>query len=229
MDSISADISAAEFFTKCISRRTPILIKGLPDDESFKARAWVSDGCCVLRQTQTKLPKVDLDYLAERAGDSEVLVEPMHPASNQFGTDVERVTMSFREFLSSLRTVDGPHHYLTTQYADQDSDEQIVLPPPADALAGDYPQVPRLMGNLCLQQVNLWLGRSKDGSTSGLVCLFQTHAPSIETEPVYFSTTTFTITCTAFSEAGSVSYCIHPRRSRTCIHMVLWILCTRTT
>lgn len=77
--------------------------------------------------------------------------------------------MPFRKFLNSLQQAEGPYHYLTTQYADQSSDEQTVLPPPADALVADYPQVPRLMGSLCLQQVNLWLGRSKDGSTSGLV------------------------------------------------------------
>lgn len=113
--------------------------------------------------------KTDLSYLAEKAGDSQVLIEPMHPESRQFGTDVERVPVTFREFLDSLKKDDDPHHYLTTQYADQDSDEQTALPPPADALAGDYPQVPSIMGNLSLQQVNLWLGRSKDGSTSGLV------------------------------------------------------------
>lgn len=113
--------------------------------------------------------KTDLSYLAEKAGDSQVLIEPMHPESRQFGTDVERIPVTFREFLQSLQKGDGPHHYLTTQYADQDSDEQTALPPPADALADDYPQVPRIMGNLSLQQVNLWLGRSKDGSTSGLV------------------------------------------------------------
>lgn len=98
-----------------------------------------------------------------------MLVEPMHPESRQFGTDVERISMSFREFLKSLKNDDGPHHYLTTQYAEQDMDALTVLPPPTDALAADFPFVPRLMGNLLLQQVNLWVGRSKNGSTSGLV------------------------------------------------------------
>lgn len=77
--------------------------------------------------------------------------------------------MPFSEFLGSLQKSEGPYHYLTTQYAEQSEDEPTVLPPPMDALASDYPQVPRLMGNLFLQQVNLWLGKSKDGSTSGLV------------------------------------------------------------
>lgn len=123
------------------------------------------------------MAKVDLDYLKGKAGDAEVLVEPMHPTSHQFGTDVERIQMPLKEFLDSLKQSEGPYHYLTTQYADQDSDEQTVLPPPADALADDYPRVPRLMGNLGLQQVNLWLGRSQDGSTSGLVCSLQLFVP----------------------------------------------------
>ena len=113
--------------------------------------------------------KADLDYLASKAGESDVLVEPMHPIAKQFGTNAERVNMKFKDFLKSLRSKKGPHHYLTTQYAEQDMDAMTVLPPPTDALEDDFPRVPRIMGNLCLQQVNLWIGRSKEGSTSGLV------------------------------------------------------------
>ena len=117
--------------------------------------------------------KTDLDALSSKAGDSDVLVEPMHPTAQQFGTDVERVNIKFKDFLQSLRKEKGPYHYLTTQYAEQDLEALTVLPPPADALEPDFPRVPRLMGNLCLQQVNLWIGRSKNGSTSGLVCRAQ--------------------------------------------------------
>lgn len=119
-----------------------------------------------------KLAKTDLDYLSLKAGKENVLVEPMHPTARQFGTDIERVNVKFKDFIKSLRGDEGPYHYLTTQYAEQDPDALTVLPPPADALKSDYPHVPRLMGNLCLQQVNLWIGRSNDGSTSGLVCCF---------------------------------------------------------
>lgn len=43
-----------------------------------------------------------------------------------------------------------------------------VLPRPTDALADDFPLQPALMGNLVLQQTNLWLGNSKKGKSSGL-------------------------------------------------------------
>ncbi|KAI0655810.1 Clavaminate synthase-like protein [Cubamyces menziesii] len=96
------------------------------------------------------------------------MVEPIHPTANQYGTDVERISMTFREFLDSLRKEEGPHPYLTTQYSDEDPDAETVFPPPTNALKDDFPHVPRIMGNLFLQQVNLWLGKSKSGSSSGL-------------------------------------------------------------
>ncbi|OCH88144.1 Clavaminate synthase-like protein [Obba rivulosa] len=95
------------------------------------------------------------------------MVEPLHPTAHQFGTDVERIEMPFREFLKSLKEKEGPHHYLTTQYANEE-DAETMFPAPTDSLRDDFPEVPRIMGNLVLQQVNLWLGKSKDGSSSGL-------------------------------------------------------------
>lgn len=97
------------------------------------------------------------------------MVEPIHPTANQYGTDVERVPTTFREFITALRVEEGPHPYLTTQYSEDDPDAETVFPPPTNALKDEFPIVPRIMGNLFLQQVNLWLGRSKDGSSSGLV------------------------------------------------------------
>ncbi|TFY54222.1 hypothetical protein EVJ58_g8987 [Rhodofomes roseus] len=92
----------------------------------------------------------------------------MHPTTQQFGTDVQRVSMPFREFLQSLKIEKGPYHYLTTQYSGEEWDALTVFSPPTDALRDEFPEVPRLIGNLYLQQANLWLGKSKDGSSSGL-------------------------------------------------------------
>ena len=113
--------------------------------------------------------KTDMTYLTKKAGDVEVMVEPIHPTANQYGTDVDRISMSFGDFLDSLRSEKGPHPYLTTQYSEEDPDSETVFPPPTNALKDEFPVVPRIMGNLFLQQVNLWLGKSKDGSSSGLV------------------------------------------------------------
>ncbi|KAH8093103.1 Clavaminate synthase-like protein [Cristinia sonorae] len=162
LGTISPSISPKAFFNTYASKRQPVLINGLPDDKDFQASKWADS---------------KLGYLTETAGNVTVMVEPIHPSSNQYGTDVERVPMLFKDFLSSLQSPDGPHHYLTTQYAFDEEDEQVggdreeeitTLPPPANALTDDFPLVPKLLGNLSLQQVNLWLGKSKEGSSSGL-------------------------------------------------------------
>ncbi|KAI0920164.1 hypothetical protein AcV5_009977 [Taiwanofungus camphoratus] len=157
LDRIDPSTTAQNLFLEYISKRRPVIIRGLPDDMSFQAQKWTN-----------------MDYLASKAGDTKVLVEPMHPTTLQFGTDVERISMPFREFLTSLQSENGSHHYLTTQYSgDGDAlsplgDALTAFSPPTDALKDDFPIVPRLMGNLFLQQANLWLGKSKDGSSSGL-------------------------------------------------------------
>ncbi|KAJ3556949.1 hypothetical protein NM688_g1740 [Phlebia brevispora] len=164
LDNIPPTTSAKEFFETYIAKRQPVVIQGLLDDESFKAKNWVSP-LIVLRApfqrvTGSCCVKTDLAYLEAKAGDSDVLVEPMHPTAHQFGTAVERVPMKFGDYLKQLRGESGSksasHAYLTTQYAAQDSDDEddslTVLPPPTDALEHDFPRVPRLMGNLFLQQ-----------------------------------------------------------------------------
>ncbi|KAI0328819.1 Clavaminate synthase-like protein [Cubamyces sp. BRFM 1775] len=151
LERVSPEVPATEFFAKYVSKRTPVIITGLLDDPSFRGRKWMN-----------------LDYLAKKAGDVEVMVEPIHPTANQYGTDVERISMTFRDFLNSLRKDEGPHPYLTTQYSDEDPDAETVFPPPTNALKDEFPIVPRIIGNLFLQHVNLWLGKSKSGSSSGL-------------------------------------------------------------
>jgi len=148
---VDPDITADEFFSQYVSKRQPVIIKGLPDDPSFQAQKWT-----------------DLDYLSSKAGKVPVLVEPMHASTQQFGTGAKRVKMPFRQFLASLQSEDGPYHYLTTQYSGEDWYDLTVFSPPTHALKDEFPEVPRLMGNLYLQQVNLWLGRSGNGSSSGL-------------------------------------------------------------
>ena len=53
--SIVPNVPADEFFKNFVSRRRPAIIKGLLDDEAFKARQWV---CCVN-------PKIQLSHFAD--------------------------------------------------------------------------------------------------------------------------------------------------------------------
>ena len=96
-------------------------------------------------------------------------VEPMHTAKKQYGTDVSRVDTTFGAFLSSLEAElesDDSYDYLTTQYSDDVAEE--AFPEPIRSLLRDVPLRPQIMGNLVLQQMNLWLGKSKEGASSGL-------------------------------------------------------------
>ncbi|KAG8942746.1 hypothetical protein FRC04_003516 [Tulasnella sp. 424] len=150
LDTLDPNIDPQEFFSNYVAKRKPAILRGLPNDPTFRAKKWT-----------------DIKYLKEKAGHVQLMVEPMDQKSKQFGTGVQRVSMGFRDFLDSLQSKNGPYHYLTTQYSDDDDVPQ-TFPPPTNALKDDFPLVPMLMGNLVLQQVNLWVGKSKEGSSSGL-------------------------------------------------------------
>ncbi|KAI0753820.1 cupin-like domain-containing protein [Fomes fomentarius] len=151
LERIPPSLPAHDFFSRYVSKRKPVIVSGLLDDPAFQGTKWT-----------------DISYLAKKSGSVQVMVEPIHPTANQYGTDVERVSMSFGDFLQSLSKDEGPQSYLTTQYSDEEPDTETVFPPPTNALKDEFPIVPRIMGNLFLQQVNLWVGKSKDGSSSGL-------------------------------------------------------------
>lgn len=42
LDNVDTDIDALSFFADYISKRQPVIIRGLPDDAAFKAHNWVS-------------------------------------------------------------------------------------------------------------------------------------------------------------------------------------------
>jgi len=188
LDVVDSAIDPKEFFAKYVQTRTPVLIKGFIRDEGFKASRWVSVPPYYILfasgNSSRRLEKTDLEYLSEKAGHVTVQVEPIHPESKQFGTDVERIEMKFSEFLDGLKQEDGERGYLTTQYSanpeggpddDEEDGEITTYPPPTNALRDDFPSAPKIAGNLVLQQVNLWVGKSKSGASSGLVGAFTFH------------------------------------------------------
>ncbi|KAG8904543.1 hypothetical protein FRB99_001583 [Tulasnella sp. 403] len=168
LDRIDSSIDAESFFAKYVATRTPVVLQGSLDDPSYNVQKWTN-----------------LRYLATKAGSATVMVEPIHRPSNQFGTGERRIRTIFAEFLRSLKATTGPYNYMTTQYEDSEEAEAEtrMFPSPTHRLTSDFPPVPRLMGNLVLEQVNLWIGRSEDGASSGLhhdfhdnlYCLLQGH------------------------------------------------------
>ena len=55
-------------------------------------------------------------------------------------------------------------HYLTTQ----DVKEGHLIAPPLTALAEELPFRPALLGTLVPQSINMWVGHSREPSSSGL-------------------------------------------------------------
>lgn len=164
-----------DFYSKFVHKRQPVVIQGKLDDLNFVTKNWAN-----------------VDYLRETAGDAPVKVEPMHKEKKRYGTDVERVDTTFGAFLDSLKEEKDEYDYLTTQYSDDeddmdseddDDDEEDeekehgqnneikngTFPQPVRALLREeVPMRPEMMGNLVLQQMNIWLGKTKSGTSSGL-------------------------------------------------------------
>ncbi|SPO28742.1 uncharacterized protein UTRI_04620 [Ustilago trichophora] len=172
---ITNKISPADMWSHFISQRRPVIIDGFLQDKDWNASKWT-----------------DLEYLRSVAGQVPVKIEPVHPAAGHFGTSVKRKKVKFAEFLDILQDQESAGKwYLTTQYVEQGEQDQFppkhstsddadsedsdyepeldnVLPAPTNALSNDFPAKPELLGNLVLQQCNLWLGNSKQGKSSGL-------------------------------------------------------------
>ena len=96
-----------------------------------------------------------------------------------FGSSLPRETMKFSKFIDTIESENGGDLYLTTQYRDEDEvddlDDGIFVqmlheycPPPLPPMLKNFPHRPALLGNLIPQQVNIWIGNSKDGTSSGL-------------------------------------------------------------
>ena len=78
------------------------------------------------------------------------------------------IELTFNQFLDRLENGDESI-YLTTQELQYTlEDEPLLLSPPVQGLCKDFSLTPKLMGNLLLQNVNLWMGNSTRPSTSGL-------------------------------------------------------------
>lgn len=111
----------------------------------------------------------------------QVKVEPK-TSSGGFGSSLPREKMDFSDFVDRVQAEKGENLYLTTQYRDEE-DEKVeteeeadilegmlheYCPPPLPPMLKHFPHRPALLGNLVPQQVNVWIGSSKDGSSSGL-------------------------------------------------------------
>ena len=145
-----ADVTPEIFYNNYIKQRRPVvLVGGLPSDLS-QIEQWK-----------------DINYLQEKVGDQSVVVEKRTSATGSFGKGNE-VEMSFKKFLQLIKDGDDKH-YLTTQDVQANEDGRPELMSQLmEALKGDFPLRPKLMGNLIPQNINMWVGNNTDGASSGL-------------------------------------------------------------
>lgn len=166
-----SSISPQIFYEKYVATHTPCIFTSFLTDESFNATKWV-----------------DPNYIKSKASDEIVKVEEKGP--HGFGTAQKRNKMKFPDFIDSLIVNKREDLYLTTQYEDDNDatseseatgehtsvDDQKaffdVFPPPMKSLTQDFPAKPSLFPTLVLQQTNLWIGQSPQGTSSGLHCDF---------------------------------------------------------
>ena len=95
-------------------------------------------------------------------GSAQVQVEQRGSEREGFGKG-RKVGMPFRQALQRLAGGDT-NLYLTTQAVPTAPDGHPALyASPVAELAGDFPLMPRIMGRLVPQSINLWLGAATDG------------------------------------------------------------------
>eukprot|EP00978_Attheya_sp_CCMP212_P033867 scaffold138915_cov42-Attheya_sp.AAC.2 len=160
----SASLSAEDFFKTVVQKRCPMLLRhGL---ESGGRTKIMEDMDVIWKQWRSS------EYLDEIAGRAQVHVERRTSKDDRYGKAREQgeEVMTFGEFLQILQDPQKRDlYYMTTQplQVDEEGRPQL-LSEPLTSLMKDFPLRPKLAGNLVPMNCNLWMGYSKEGSTSGL-------------------------------------------------------------
>lgn len=144
------DVTPEQFFRDYVATRKPVVLSGFLTDSEFTAPAkWTNE------------------YLDRVAGDETLAVERRGDTSEKFGRGIE-VQMKFRELLALLAGGDELH-YLTTQDVEAEADGRPeVMAPFVACLQQDFPLRPALLGHLVPQNINIWMGNNRHGSSTGL-------------------------------------------------------------
>lgn len=144
------DVTPQSFFEMYIATRTPVVLQGIIQDESFRAPAkWTNA------------------YLTQTAGDEAVAVERRGNTTEKFGKGVQ-VRMKFKELLELIAQGDAMHYLTTQEVAAEEDGRPEIMAPFVAKLQEDFPLRPALLGNLIPQNINIWMGNNKEGSSSGL-------------------------------------------------------------
>jgi len=156
------------FIPRFVKKRQPGIIRQLPPDLA-DLHQWA-----------------EVSNLKAAASEAIVLVEPKDKMKGQHGTAIKREKMKLGDFLDRLENDKQSTLYLTTQYDEEDEasdgddegqdyqrDARACFPEPIRSMlknggSSSCPLKPIMAGSLALQQMNIWIGRSASGSSSGL-------------------------------------------------------------
>jgi hypothetical protein len=146
-----SDMTPEKFYRDYVSKRKPCVLVGQLEDSNLNVtKKWTSS-----------------TYLKKKAGDVEVSVEKRTASTEKFGSGNE-MKISFGQFLDAIDG-GGDSYYLTTQDVKTDrGGRPSLMSDFMKRLSDDFPTNPKLTGNLIPQNINVWMGCSKDGSSSGL-------------------------------------------------------------
>eukprot|EP00240_Pyramimonas_obovata_P013098 CAMPEP_0118930864 /NCGR_PEP_ID=MMETSP1169-20130426/7406_1 /TAXON_ID=36882 /ORGANISM="Pyramimonas obovata, Strain CCMP722" /LENGTH=244 /DNA_ID=CAMNT_0006873285 /DNA_START=160 /DNA_END=890 /DNA_ORIENTATION=+ len=145
-------ITPREFFDAYVAKRRPVVIEGYLQEDTHAGKLvnWKKDS-----------------YLLDKAGDAQVRVEVRESTSQGFAAR-QYTPMKFRKFMEGF-TARNELHYLTTEAVCEDEQGRLeVISPPVDSLLEDIPLSPPIMGHQLLASLNMWMGNSREGASSGL-------------------------------------------------------------
>lgn len=146
----ATQISPEEFYRRFVATRTPCILTNVLELPDFKCRDWTNE------------------YMRDKAGDTLVRVERRSSVNSMYGRDAPREPMLFRDFIDHVEA-GSQELYLTSQTEDYAGSElPAVYAAPLTSLRTDFVLNPPFVGNLVPYQVNVWMGNSKQGSSSGL-------------------------------------------------------------
>lgn len=143
-------LNGQSFFSKYIASRQPVKFNDhFNDGDLWQFGKWTNE------------------YLKKKAGDSRVKIEFRDSPSGRYGKGHNK-QYSFGEFLSELES-GNESLYMTTQKLQYSPEGQPdIISEPIKGLVEDFPLNPPLMGNLVVQNINMWMGCTSEPSTSGL-------------------------------------------------------------
>ena len=132
-----------------VCQRQPVVVQSFPLDKHWRANLWTNA------------------YLMRKAGRSRVSVEYRSSDSEGFGLGKRR-TMLFKEFLSRISQGQENLYLTSPEQPIGPNGFPDVMVPPVLLLESDIPSRMSWAGNLVPQQINMWMGNSVHGTSSGL-------------------------------------------------------------